>query len=348
MVPAAKILETAREEKADIIGLSGLITPSLDEMCHVAAEMERQGFDLPLLIGGATTSRVHTAVKIHPNYQRGQTVYVTDASRAVGVAASLMSARGARRLRRRHPRGICPHRRGPCARRGGQAAAVARGRARQCAQARLVGQLRAAAPDLPRHAGARGLSARRAGRLHRLDAVLRHLGADGQLSRRSSTTPKYGAAARACSTTRRRCCEQIVDENWFTRQRRDRLLAGQCRRRRHRGLRRRGARQADRDAAHAAPAARAPRRPRQRRARRFRRAARERARRLYRRLRGDRRHRRGRRRRALQARQRRLLRDPGQGAGRPAGRSLRRAPAPARAQGILGLCAGRGAQHRRT
>jgi 5-methyltetrahydrofolate--homocysteine methyltransferase len=92
MVPAAKILETARAEKADIIGLSGLITPSLDEMCHVAAEMERQGFELPLLIGGATTSRVHTAVKIHPNYKRGQAVYVNDASRAVGVAQALMSA----------------------------------------------------------------------------------------------------------------------------------------------------------------------------------------------------------------------------------------------------------------
>ncbi len=91
MVPAAVILETAQREQADIVGLSGLITPSLDEMCHVAAEMERQGFDLPLLIGGATTSRVHTAVKIHPNYRRGQAVYVNDASRAVGVAASLMS-----------------------------------------------------------------------------------------------------------------------------------------------------------------------------------------------------------------------------------------------------------------
>ncbi|HEX3859297.1 MAG TPA: methionine synthase, partial [Pseudolabrys sp.] len=91
MVPAAKILETARAENADIIGLSGLITPSLDEMCHVAAEMERQGFELPLMIGGATTSRVHTAVKIHPNYKRGQAVYVNDASRAVGVAQALMS-----------------------------------------------------------------------------------------------------------------------------------------------------------------------------------------------------------------------------------------------------------------
>ncbi|MGL4323578.1 MAG: methionine synthase [Beijerinckiaceae bacterium] len=91
MVPAARILETARREKADIIGLSGLITPSLDEMVTVAAEMEREGFDIPLLIGGATTSRVHTAVKIHPAYHRGQAVYVTDASRAVGVVSSLLS-----------------------------------------------------------------------------------------------------------------------------------------------------------------------------------------------------------------------------------------------------------------
>lgn len=91
MVPAAKILEVAKEQDVDIIGLSGLITPSLDEMAHVAAEMERQGFDIPLLIGGATTSRVHTAVKIHPRYERGQAVYVTDASRAVGVVSSLLS-----------------------------------------------------------------------------------------------------------------------------------------------------------------------------------------------------------------------------------------------------------------
>jgi 5-methyltetrahydrofolate--homocysteine methyltransferase len=91
MVPAQTILERAREEKVDAIGLSGLITPSLDEMCHVAAEMEREGFDIPLLIGGATTSRVHTAVKVHPNYKRGQAIYVTDASRAVGVVSSLLS-----------------------------------------------------------------------------------------------------------------------------------------------------------------------------------------------------------------------------------------------------------------
>jgi 5-methyltetrahydrofolate--homocysteine methyltransferase len=90
MVPAEKILQTARDEKADIIGLSGLITPSLDEMVHVAKEMQRQGFTLPLLIGGATTSKAHTAVKIEPGYEH-PVIYVTDASRAVGVAGKLLS-----------------------------------------------------------------------------------------------------------------------------------------------------------------------------------------------------------------------------------------------------------------
>ncbi len=90
MVSAEKILQTARMEKVDIIGLSGLITPSLDEMVHVAKEMQRQGFTIPLMIGGATTSRAHTAVKIEPHY-KGAVIYVTDASRAVGVASNLLS-----------------------------------------------------------------------------------------------------------------------------------------------------------------------------------------------------------------------------------------------------------------
>jgi len=90
MVPTAKILEEARKHNVDIIGLSGLITPSLDEMRHVASEMQREGFSVPLLIGGATTSIAHTAVKIAPNYDNG-VVYVTDASRAVGVASNLIS-----------------------------------------------------------------------------------------------------------------------------------------------------------------------------------------------------------------------------------------------------------------
>ena len=91
MVPATRIIETAKAEGADIIGLSGLITPSLDEMSFMAGELERQGLTVPLLIGGATTSRVHTAVKIDPNYRSGPVVHVNDASRAVGVVSSLLS-----------------------------------------------------------------------------------------------------------------------------------------------------------------------------------------------------------------------------------------------------------------
>ncbi len=91
MVPADRILETAKAEKVDIIGLSGLITPSLDEMVHVAREMQRQDFHVPLLIGGATTSKAHTAVRIEPQYKNDAVVYVADASRAVGVATSLLS-----------------------------------------------------------------------------------------------------------------------------------------------------------------------------------------------------------------------------------------------------------------
>jgi 5-methyltetrahydrofolate--homocysteine methyltransferase len=93
MVPCEKILEKAKQEKADLIGLSGLITPSLDEMTHVAREMERQGFKLPLLIGGATTSRAHTAIKIAPHYGK-PVIYVPDASRAVGVVTALLSEGG--------------------------------------------------------------------------------------------------------------------------------------------------------------------------------------------------------------------------------------------------------------
>jgi 5-methyltetrahydrofolate--homocysteine methyltransferase len=112
MVPATQILETARSEKVDIVGLSGLITPSLDEMCHVASELERQGFRIPLLIGGATTSPTHTAVKISPHYSNS-TIHVSDASRSVAVASNLLSrdrcndftekiARDYEEIRRRH------------------------------------------------------------------------------------------------------------------------------------------------------------------------------------------------------------------------------------------------------
>ena len=91
MVPAEKILQVARDENVDIIGLSGLITPSLDEMIHVASELERNDFEIPLLIGGATTSRVHTAVKIEENYSKGSTIHVNDASRSVPVVGKLLN-----------------------------------------------------------------------------------------------------------------------------------------------------------------------------------------------------------------------------------------------------------------
>ena len=91
MVPADRILDEAKAHEVDIIGLSGLITPSLDEMVYVAGEMERRGFDIPLLIGGATTSKTHTAVKIEPAYRAGSTTYVLDASRAVGVVSGLLN-----------------------------------------------------------------------------------------------------------------------------------------------------------------------------------------------------------------------------------------------------------------
>ena len=105
MVPAEKILERAKAEKADMIGLSGLITPSLDEMVHVAREMERQGFKLPLLIGGATTSRAHTAVKIAPHYSE-PVVHVLDASRAVPVTTSLLSEENKAAVRGAASRGV--------------------------------------------------------------------------------------------------------------------------------------------------------------------------------------------------------------------------------------------------
>ena len=155
MVPAAKILETAKREKVDMIGLSGLITPSLDEMCFVAAEMEREGFSCPLLIGGATTSKVHTAVKINPNYHRGQTVYVLDASRAVGVVSNLLSdtekaAVRCRTSRRNTQRSANAH----LANEARKQRDHVEGRARQQVQDRL-GKLHAGEAELPR---TRGLS----------------------------------------------------------------------------------------------------------------------------------------------------------------------------------------------
>ncbi len=182
MVPASKILQVARDEKVDAIGLSGLITPSLDEMAHVAAEMEREGFEVPLLIGGATTSRVHTAVKIHPRYSRGQTVYVTDASRAVGVVGALLSPEAResyvqtvraeyRKVADAHARSEADKLRLPLA------------KARANAMKIDWSAYQPTTPSLSRRARHRAAKPGDAGPLHRLDAVLPDLGAEGPLSR---------------------------------------------------------------------------------------------------------------------------------------------------------------------
>ena len=130
MVPCEKILERAKAEKADLIGLSGLITPSLDEMVHVAREMERQGFKLPLLIGGATTSRAHTAVKIAPHYSE-PVVHVLDASRAVPVTTSLLSDDGKAGVRRAASRRLRGAPQGPRRRRARQLVSLEAARARR-------------------------------------------------------------------------------------------------------------------------------------------------------------------------------------------------------------------------
>ena len=214
MVPAQKILDTASERKADIIGLSGLITPSLDEMCHVAAEMEREGFDLPLLIGGATTSRVHTAVKISPNYQRSQAIYVTDASRAVGVVSEPDVAGGAAQGDRAGARGICAH--GGDRTRGGgpRRPHVDRRCPRQSPQARL---------GRPIRRRSRASSARAAFRGYDLAELARYIdwtpffqawelkGAYPRILK----DDKYGEAARHLFDDAQAMLKQLIAEKWL-------------------------------------------------------------------------------------------------------------------------------------
>ena len=176
MVPAQKILDTAREHDAQIIGLSGLITPSLDEMVHVASEMQRQEFTIPLLVGGATTSRIHTALRVTPAYSNGAVVHVADASRAVGVISKLLSERSTRRLSRRSRRRIPKGDRGP---------RTCRGRTQSHLDRRCPGQRRFVHvrrvnrrhTHLHGRANVRPDRPRRFGALHRLDSVLPHMGA---------------------------------------------------------------------------------------------------------------------------------------------------------------------------
>jgi 5-methyltetrahydrofolate--homocysteine methyltransferase len=214
MVPAQKILDTARERKVDIVGLSGLITPSLDEMCHVAAEMEREGFDLPLLIGGATTSRVHTAVKISPNYHKSQAIYVTDASRAVGVVSSLMSPderRGAiAKVREDYAR---------------MAESYARGQAEKVRTA--IGEARANrlnldwavhTPPKPTFLGTRAFKAYDLAELSRyIDwTPFFHVWELKGTFPRILEDDKYGEAARNLYADARAMLKQLIEEKWLT------------------------------------------------------------------------------------------------------------------------------------
>jgi 5-methyltetrahydrofolate--homocysteine methyltransferase len=214
MTPTQKILDTARERGANIIGLSGLITPSLDEMCHVAAEMERQGFDIPLLIGGATTSRVHTAVKIDPNYRRGQTIYVADASRAVGVASNLLSktartefAAGVRReyaeVARNHAARTGPARR----------LSLADARAN-----RMKFDWANYAPPVPTYMGVRSYGPYDLGELARYidwTPFFRTWELAGQFPS-ILEDDKVGAVARGLYADAQKMLEKIVSENWLT------------------------------------------------------------------------------------------------------------------------------------
>ena len=181
MVPCEKILERAKAEKADLIGLSGLITPSLDEMVHVAREMERQGFKLPLLIGGATTSRAHTAVKIAPHYSE-PVVHVLDASRAVPVTTSLLSEEGRAAFVAQHRAGVRGAAQGACGA-SGRAGFACRGAGAADADQVACGGYRGA--GVYGSAGAGRFSAGDAAGVYRLDAVLPHVGDEGRLSAHS-------------------------------------------------------------------------------------------------------------------------------------------------------------------
>src|SRR5580698_10121250 len=251
MTPASKILAVAREKKAHAIGLSGLITPSLDEMVHVASEMEREGFDIPLLIGGATTSRVHTAVKIHPRYSRCQTVHVNDASRAVGVVASLLSpetrATTIQSVRAEYRKVADAHERSEA-----DKVRVPLAKARANA---FKADWSAYRPTTPTYFGPRAYE------WNDLADLARYIDwtpffQTWELKGRYPAIlddPAQGAAARALFAEAHHRRTMVHAESS------GRLLAGGAGRRRRQAIRRRFAHDANRDFVHAAPAARPPR-----------------------------------------------------------------------------------------
>ena len=244
MVPCEKILERAKAEKADLIGLSGLITPSLEEMTHVAREMERQGFRLPLLIGGATTSRPHTAIKIAPHYS-APVVHVVDASRAVPVTTTLLSDEGRDAFVAQHRAEYEELRKIHSAPRH----TLTRLDDARAHRAPIAWR----AEDIPAPAftGVRTLDdfpLEKLARVHRLDAVFPHLGAEGRLSAHPGEREVRRAGAAAAGRGQRAAGYDHRQEA-AARARRLRVLPRQRRRRRRRDLPRRQARRRDRAAA---------------------------------------------------------------------------------------------------
>ncbi len=337
MVPAQKVLDAAKEHDADIIGLSGLITPSLDEMVSFAAEMERQGFDIPLIIGGATTSRAHTAVKVDQKYH-GPVVWVKDASRSVPVVAALLSDDQRPALLADLKTDYDELRERYAARseaRGDRAPGDRTGQP----DADRLGRLRPACPARPGRPGLRRLRPGRAPAVHRLAAVLQRLGAQGSLPRhpqqphhrRGRPQALGGRPGHARHAHRAEVADRLRGHGPVPGERR--------RSRRHRRLPRRAPRRGGRDAAAGTAADRAPTWRPAPLPGRLRRAGGDRAARLRGRVRRDGGPGQLGQGGGVQGGPRRLQRDPARVARGPARRGLRRAAArtcPYRAVGLPG------------
>ena len=270
MVPCEKILQTAREQQADIIGLSGLITPSLDEMVNVAREMKRQGFELPLLIGGATTSPAHTSVKIDPEYD-GAVIYVKDASRAVGVAQKLITA-GERDRYIAEVKDECRVRRQRHSQKDRQAPQLSLAEAR-----RNKARVDFGVPPVPQRLGIQVFDSLPLATLAEYIDWMPFFNAwefNGKFPD-ILNDPVVGEAASNLYRDAREMLARIIGENWITARAVIGLFpANSVQRRRHRGVRRRVAAGAARRPAPAAPAARQAGRPAASVPGRFRRAAR--------------------------------------------------------------------------
>ena len=363
MVPAQKILDTAREIGADLIGLSGLITPSLDEMVNLASEMQRQEFTIPLLVGGATTSRAHTAVKIDGKYD-GPVVWVKDASRSVPVTAALLSPDRRDALLADVKADFDSLRTRHAAKTERPLLAIEEAREQSTPldwssyrppRPHLLLQQDHAVSSLASVAGLRGATQHvRVLKGYDLADLRRYI--DWQpffnaWEMKGSfpdilNNPATGETARKLYDDAQAMLDRVIDEHWLTANGVHGSLPRQRGRRRHRGLPRRDARRAARRPPPAAPAGPAPRGRPQPVARRLRRSQVDRPEGLRRSVRGDGRAGQPGPRAGVPRRGRRLQRDPARVARRPAGRGVRRAAARAGAPRDVGLCPRRAARQR--